>query len=103
MNKIQVLALNDDNHGTCFVTRGSFYSNAADFMHKCLLKPHTEEYEVRFTYICDIAPEEEDLFDLLACEYQPETLYSRDKERFMKREKAFDHLWSVAEKKYFWV
>ena len=60
LNKIQVLALNDDNHGTCFVTRGSFYSNAADFMHKCLLKPHTEEYEVGFTYICDITPEEED-------------------------------------------
>jgi hypothetical protein len=103
MKKIQVLALNDDNHATCFVTRGSYYSDASEFMKKRLLKPHTVEYDLRFVYICDIDEEEENLFDALACEYHPETLYSRDKERFMKREKAFDHLWSVAEKKYFWV
>ena len=53
MGKIKVLCLNDDNHSKCYVTRGSYYHNMADFAKECLLKPHTVEYEVREVYICD--------------------------------------------------
>ena len=31
MSKIQVIALNDDNHSKCYVTRGSYYHDMADF------------------------------------------------------------------------
>lgn len=106
MEKIQVLALNDDNHATCFITRGSYYSNAAKFMEECLLKPHTIEYDVRFVYLLDLEGDEDtmlNIFDQVACEYQPETLYKRDKEKFFAREKAFDYLWEIAETEYFWI
>lgn len=50
---IKVLALNDDNHATCFVTKNKVYHNVAQFMEECLLKPHNEEYVVRGVHICD--------------------------------------------------
>jgi hypothetical protein len=103
MSKIQVLALNDDNHATCFVTRGSFYSDAGEFMKKCLLKPHTVEYDLRFVYIYDIDEEEESIFDALTCEYHPETLFDRNPQKWENREKAFEHLWRIAETNNFYI
>ena len=50
---IKVLALNDDNHGTCFVTKNKVYYNEVRFMEECLLKPHNEEYVVRGVHICE--------------------------------------------------
>ena len=104
MSKLQVLALNDDNHDVCFVTRGSYYSNAASFMQECLLKPHTIEYEVGYVALVDMEGDDDEVcevFDRVACEYRPESLFQRDQERWQKREEAFDYLWSVAEKEYF--
>lgn len=103
---IQVLALNDDNHDTCFVTRGSYFHDAADFMKECLLKPHNCEYKVGYVALVDMTGDEDEdmmIFDRVACEYNPETLFTRDQEAWQKREEAFDYLWSVAEKEYFYV
>jgi len=101
MSKIQVIALNDDNHSKCYVTRGSYYHDMAAFAKECLLKPHTCEYEVREVYLCDpsekLAELTEDeflyLFDLLAIEYDPGKLFMEDLERWKNRETAFDLFW----------
>ena len=101
MSKIQVIALNDDNHSKCYVTRGSYYHDMADFAKECLLKSHTCEYEIREVYICDpsgkLAELTEDeflyLFDLLAITYDPAELFKEDHERWEKREIAFDLFW----------
>ncbi len=105
-NSIQVLALDDDNHSVCFVTRGSYYSSAANFMQECLLKPHTVEYEVRYVALVDMTgDEDEDMatFDLCACTYDPGKLFKDDNERWVAREKAFDTLWKQGEREYFYV
>lgn len=101
MSKIQVIALNDDNHSKCYVTRGSYYHDMAAFAKECLLKPHTCEYEVREVYLCDpsekLAELTEDeffyLFDLLAIEYDPGKLFMENLERWKNRELAFDLFW----------
>lgn len=101
MSKIQVIALNDDNHSKCYVTRGSYYHDMADFAKECLLKPHTVEYEVREVYICDpsekLAELTEDeflyLFDLLAVTYDPAELFKEKPEQWKNREIAFDLFW----------
>ena len=101
MSKIQVIALNDDNHSKCYVTRGSYYHHMADFAKECLLKPHTVEYEIREVYICDpgekLAELTEDeflyLFDLLAVTYDPAELFKENHERWKNREIAFDLFW----------
>ena len=101
MSKIQVIALNDDNHSTCYVTRGSYYHDMADFAKECLLKPHTVEYGIREVYICDpsekLAELTEDeflyLFDLLAITYDPAELFKENHERWENREIAFDLFW----------
>ena len=101
MSKIQVIALNDDNHSKCYVTHGSYYHDMAAFAKECLLKPHTCEYEVREVYLCDpsekLAELTEDeflyLFDLLAIEYNPAELFKENHERWENREIAFDLFW----------
>ena len=101
MSKIQVLALNDDNHSKCYVTRGSYYSNMSIFAKECLLKPHTVEYEIREVYICEpngkLAELTEDeflyLFDLLAVTYDPAELFKKKPEQWKNREIAFDLFW----------
>lgn len=107
MNKIQVLALDDDNHSVCFVTRGSHYGDAASFMRECLLKPHTVEYEVRMVTLVDFEDEEDwevdYAFDCLACIYNPGELFMKDPERWNERELAFDLFWERGNKEYFYV
>ena len=101
MSKIQVIALNDDNHFKCYVTRNSYYHNMADFAKKCLLKPHSIEYEVREVYICDPSDElaklTEDeflyLFDLLANTDDPIQLFEDEPEQWKNRDIAFDLFW----------
>lgn len=101
MSKTQVIALNDDNHSKCYVTRGSYYPNMANFAKECLLKSHTCEYEVREVYICDprgkLAELTEDeflyLFDLLAITYDPAELFKEKPEQWENREIAFDLFW----------
>lgn len=106
---IKVLALNDDNHETCFVTYGSYFFNSKQFMKECLLKSHTSIYEVRGVYICEIDEWEEnceeldEMFDKLACCYYPEKLAQENPQKFNERTAAFDKLWEIAEKDDWYV
>lgn len=101
MSKIQVLALNDDNHSKSYVTRGSHFGDATDFMKNCLLKPHTLEYEIREVYICDpqgeLAKMDEDeflyMFDLLDLTNDPGKLFQEDETKWKNREIAFNLFW----------
>ena len=119
MGPIKVLALNDDNHGTCFITRGSYYSNAGEFMRECLLKPHTTNYKVAFVPFVDFGIDpvtgesvlpagiDEDklmyMFDSLACCYNPAGLLMKDEKKWREREEAFDFFWKYGDKEYFYV
>ena len=101
MSKIQVIALDDDNHSKCYVTRGSYYYDMAAFAKECLLKSHTCEYEIREVCLCDpdgkLAELTEDeflyLFDLLATIYDPGKLFLENIEQWKNREIAFDLFW----------
>ena len=101
MSKIQVIALNDDNHSKSYVTRGSHLGDAAKFMKECLLKPHTLEYEIREVYICDpqgeLAELDEDeflyMFDLLDLTNDPGKLFKENETVWQDREKAFNLFW----------
>ena len=106
MSKIQVIALNDDNHSEYYVTRGGYYHNIADFAKECLLKPHSDEYEIREVSFCDpsgeLATLTEDeflyLFDLLAVTYNPAQLLKDNPEQWKNREIAFDLFWENGDK-----
>lgn len=101
MSKIQVIALNDDNHAKVYVTRGSYYHDMADFAKECLLKSHTCDYEIREVYLCDPSGELAEMddnmlisvFDLLYLVYDPGKLFIENLERWLEREKAFDLFW----------
>lgn len=101
MSKIQVIALNDDNHSKCYVTHDSYYPNMADFAKKRLLKSHSVEYEVREVYICNPSGELATLakdeflymFDLLALTNDPAQLFKDKLSQWNKREIAFDLFW----------
>lgn len=98
---IPVIALNDDNHSKAYVTRGSYYNNAADFMKECLLKSHTVTYEIKEVYLCypegDLANIDEEkflnMFDLLYLTYEPGELAKKDFSKWEEREKVFDLFW----------
>jgi hypothetical protein len=92
MEKIQVLALNDDNHATMFALRGKCFEDAISFMNNCLVKPHSNEFEIRGIYICD-ENVDIDAFELV--ETDPKYL---NEEQFNKRQRAFSALWEVADK-----
>lgn len=101
MSKIQVIALNDDNHSKSYVTKDRHLGDAADFMKNCLLKPHTDEYEIREVYICDpqgeLAEMDEDeflyMFDLLDLTHHSGKLFKEDEPSWTNREIAFDLFW----------
>lgn len=63
---IRVLAMNDDNHATHFVTE-----DGADFsFHEFIVMmawPHKERYSVRMVFICDLPEENKyvDAFDFV--------------------------------------
>lgn len=98
MSKIQVIALNDDNHSKIYVTKGRHLGDAANFMKKCLLKPHTDEYKIREVYLCEPPGELAELdeneflymFDLLYSTQRPIELID---EACENRERAFDLFW----------
>ena len=101
MAKIQVVALNDDNHSRSYVTADRHLGDAADFMMQCLLRPHTDEYEVREVYICDplgkLAELTEDeflyMFDLLDCNTDVPALQREHPEVWKNRQIAFNLFW----------
>jgi hypothetical protein len=84
MEKIQVLALDDDYHDTNYVTKDHYYYNVEAFMKRCLLKPHDKEYEVRIVRYIDL---EEDSKEMMAFDY----LHCGS-----KSSAAFDILWKVS-------
>lgn len=84
MKKIQVLALDDDYHDINYVTKDCFYYNVEEFMKKCLLKPHSEEYEVRMVRYINL---EEDSKEMIAFDYLHCGSKSND---------AFDILWEIS-------
>ena len=103
MEKIQVLALNDDNHAISFALRGKVFSNYMSFIRECLAKPHQNEFEIRGIYICDyyegIDMETMDiLFSLV--ETDPKYL---DGAKLVQRQRAFSTLWEVADKENIYV
>lgn len=98
MEKIQVLALNDDNHATNFALRGKVFHSPIDFMKNCLAKPHEHEFEIRGVYLCDEFEDfDEDtlcqMFDLV--ETDPKHLNEAET---IKRQRAFSTLWEIADK-----
>ena len=99
-NTIKVLKLDDDNHSPCYVTLGSYYHDAEDFI-KALSQPHTWFFRIKEVRLVEVEWPDEDeflrIFDDVACEYHPETLYSRDREQWNKREESFNKLWEVGE------
>ena len=110
MNAIKVLALNDDNHTPCFVTLGAYYSDAAEFMRECLLKPHTSTYKVAYVSLVDTALPESmsdeefmEIFDRVATCYNPNRLFMKDEKAWREREKAFDALWHMGSEEDFCV
>lgn len=84
MEKIQVLALDDDYHTINYVTKDCYYYNVEEFMKECLLKPHDKEYEVRMVRYINL---EEDSKEMKAFVY----LHCRGKSN-----DAFDILWEVS-------
>ena len=84
MEKMQVLALDDDYHTINYVTKDCYYYNAEEFMKKCLLKPHDKEYEVRMVRYINL---EEDSKEMMAFDYLHRGIKSND---------AFDILWEVS-------
>lgn len=84
MEKIQVLALDDDYHDINYVTKDCYYYNVEEFMKECLLKPHDKEYEVRMVRYINLEEYSKEMkaFDYLQCRG--------------KSNDAFDILWKVS-------
>lgn len=110
---IRVLALNDDNHNTCFITRQKYYSNASSFMNECLVRPHTDFYDIRFVTILDFGDRSENwtdisedkfnyMFDLLSCTSDPMRLERNNPEKAVDRRVAFDIFWSKGQEGYWY-
>lgn len=104
MSVIPVLALNDDNHSICYVTRNGYWSDADSFMKEVLCKPHTVEYKVKdipliylnTMLVCD-GMNIEEMFDRVD-DYRIANYRDRlTEEDLKKREIAFDYLWNTEE------
>lgn len=55
----KVLALNDDNHDTSFITEDGQYFSDYTGIIQFLATPHLEDYHVRYVYLLNI-PEDND-------------------------------------------
>lgn len=103
MEKIQVLALNDDNHATSFALRGKVFGNYLSFIRECLAKPHQNEFEIRGIYICDeYEGIDEETMDILFSLVEADPKYL-DEVEFTQRQRAFSTLWEVADKECSYV
>ena len=104
MSVIPVLALNDDNHSICYVTRNGYWSDADSFMKEVLCKPHTVEYKVKditliylnHTLVCD-GMNTEEMFDRVDDYRIADRRDRMTEEDLKKREIAFDYLWNTEE------
>ena len=104
MSVIPVLALNDDNHSICYVTRNGYWSDADSFMKEVLCKPHTVEYKVKditliylnHMLVCD-GMNTEEMFDRVDDYRIADHRDRMTEEDLKKREIAFDYLWNTEE------
>lgn len=69
---VKVLIINDDNHENYVCTETATFSTVGRFMKEKLLKPHNEEYVIKFVYVCNPpeALDDENFdndFDVLNC------------------------------------
>ena len=104
MSVIPVLALNDDNHSICYVTRNGYWSDADSFMKEVLCKPHTVEYKVKdipliylnTMLVCD-GMNIEEMFDRVDDYRIADHRDRMMEEDLKKREIAFDYLWNTEE------
>lgn len=100
-NPIKVLMLDDDIHTPCFVTHGSYFFDAEEFMKECLLHPHTVTYEVRKVSIYDREEhgysKEEFIRMMSALDscYEPSKLFAESLNKWNFREMSFEKLWDI--------
>jgi hypothetical protein len=103
MTVIPVLALNDDNHSVCYVTRDGYWFDADSFMEEVLCKPHTVEFKIKYINLIYLNTTLEykgmnvkEMFyrvDDFRIKYQDELT----REDLEKREIAFNYLWNTEE------
>ena len=105
---IRVIALNDDNHDTCFVTKDTMYYNAKRFMEGCLLNPHGDQYIIRGVCICDppnkLAEMDEDEFcnEFSLLEHKPQDLIANGGLNLLaKRNDIFEKFWENGRENWF--
>ena len=87
----RVLALNDDNHDTSFITEdGQYFPDYTDII-QFLAAPHLEDYHVRYVYFPNI-PEDNieatEAFDIL-------DMWGTTSEKFNE---SFNLLWALFDK-----
>lgn len=84
----RVLALNDDNHDTSFITEDGQYFSDYTGIIQFLATPHLEDYHVRYVYLLNI-PEDNieatEAFDIL-------DIRGATSEKFNK---SFNLLWAL--------
>ena len=80
----RVLALNDDNHDTSFITEdGQYFSDYA--IIQFLATPHLEDYHVRYVYLLNIPKDNIEAFDIL-------DMWGTTSEKFNE---SFNLLWAL--------
>lgn len=86
LGEYRVLALNDDNHDTCFCDERGFrhYGCTAFIYH--LARPHGVTYKVRYVYLGDMPEDMDDIFDAV-----------RSGKSNIPYEVAFEQLWAIGE------
>ena len=101
---IPVLALDDDNHSTCYVTHNGYWHDADSFMKELLCKPHTVEYKIKNipliylnTMLVYDGMTTEEMFDRVDDYRIADHRDEMTEEDLKKREIAFDYLWNTEE------
>ena len=60
----RVLALNDDNHDTSFITEDGQYFSDYTGIIQFLAAPHLEDYRVRYVYLLNLPEDNIEAFDI---------------------------------------
>lgn len=90
MNECRILALNDDNHETCFCDEYGFrYHTHMEFIRR-LARPHNVNHNIRCVYICNIPEDMDNDFD--AVQVGRKDISYRE---------AFERLWAISKEDMF--
>ena len=94
---IRILCMNDGNHETCFVTQNSYY-HLCDFISR-MSQPHTISYEFKHVILDDLPEEDENMFSILADDYNPFVLVESEdfQSYFKRRNQTFEYFWDKGE------